>query len=122
MEPLQILGYIAFLVGATLTVFSRIPKQTIANQRELIETYEKRLKSLEDAQLSSTKDIYRLTGQIEVYKELPLREMARAMDRLASSNELILKILTSDSATLVANTEITKHAAETVAQTLSSKS
>jgi|GEM_PF-3675457 len=107
MDPITIVGYIALVLGSILTVFSRLPKQTIQNQKDLIDTYEKRLKALEDqkeedhkTQLQNVRDIADLQGQIKVYKELPLQEMATAMQRIsevnqtiAKSNEQILKTL-----------------------------
>lgn len=107
MDPISIIGYISLAVGSILALFSRLPKQTIANQKDLIETYEKRLKALEDqkeedhkTQLQNVRDIADLQGQIKVYKELPLQEMASAMQEIsrvnkgiAESNTEILKTL-----------------------------
>lgn len=109
MDPLSIIGYIALVIGAILTIFSRLPKQTIENQKDLIETYEKRLKALEDQSaedrknhLEQVKAIADLQGQIKVYKELPLQEMATAMQEIsrvnkgiAESNTEILRTLKS---------------------------
>lgn len=98
MDPIAIIGYISLIVGSILALFSRLPKQTIENQKDLIETYEKRLKALEDQSaedrrnhLEQVKAIADLQGQIKVYKELPLQEMATAMQRISQVNETIAK-------------------------------
>lgn len=107
MGTLDMISIIVGFGGGCLAVFSRIPKQTIINQKELIDTYEKRLKALEDQKdldhqlhIENIKAIADLRGQIKVYKELPLQEMASAMQEIsrvnkgiADSNQEILKTL-----------------------------
>lgn len=96
MDPVSIVGYVVGIGGGILALFSRIPKQTIDNQRALIETYEKRLKALEDqkeedhrTQIDNVKAIADLQGQIKVYKELPLQQMAKAMEEISRVNKAI---------------------------------
>lgn len=120
MDPVSIIGYVSLVVGSILALFSRIPKQTISNQKDLIETYEKRLKALEDQKdedrkqhIENVKAIAELQGQIKVYKELPLQEMATAMQEIsrvnktiAESNTEILRTL-KDSALIAADDRTT---------------
>lgn len=129
MEPVSIIGYIALAIGSVLTLFSRIPKQTIANQKDLIDTYEKRLKTLEDQgkedkkqHIENVKAIAELQGQIKVYKELPLQDMALAMKEMASASRTnadysreILKTLKSSAKTLAFDTEQTMQGTAEVA-------
>ena len=77
---------IFLIISSALAIVSRLPKQTIENQKALIETYEKRLKALEDQKeedrkqhIENVKAIAELQGQINVYKELPLQQMADSM-------------------------------------------
>lgn len=105
MDPLSLIGYIVGVGGGILALFSRIPKQTITNQKELIDTYEKRITALEQqkeedhkTQLENVRAIADLQGQIKVYKELPLQEMARAMQEISEVNKTIAE----------SNTEILK--------------
>ncbi|CAB4183069.1 hypothetical protein UFOVP1439_56 [uncultured Caudovirales phage] len=100
IEPISIIGYISLIIGSILALASRIPKQTITNQKELIETYEKRLKALEDQKeedrkqhIENVKAIAELQGQINVYKELPLQQMADTMREIAQTNKKILEIV-----------------------------
>lgn len=93
------------LLGGTLLYYKgRVPQQTIKNLTEvnasyveLNSTYEKRIKALElqaqddkSKHLENTKSIARLQGQIDLYKELPLRELADGIKEVA--------ILTKDNA------------------------
>lgn len=104
MELISILVSSLFLIiSSILAIRSQIPKQTIANQKELIETYEKRLKALEDQaeldkkqHLENVKAIAELQGQINVYKELPLQQMADSMREIAQTNKKILTLIKED--------------------------
>ena len=122
MDPISIAGYIALVVGSILAVFSRIPKQTISNYEKLSVAQEKRIKALEDQKerdreqhIEQVKAIAELQGQIKVYKELPLQEMALAMQEIsrvnkgiADSNTEILKTL-KNSALIAAEDRVEEH-------------
>ena len=93
MKDLQIFvttgEIIGIIVIAILYIKSRLPKQTIDQQGKLIEVLQKRLdeiisenKSLADKHLENEKAIADLQGQIKVYKELPLQDIARSMKAL----------------------------------------
>ena len=73
---------IAGVLLALLYVKSRIPKQTIEQQSQLINALQDRVKMLEDAHNTNQKAIGTLEGQIKVYKELPLQEIARSLQVL----------------------------------------
>lgn len=85
------------VVSSVFYLRSQLPKQTIQNQKELIETYEKRLKALEDQSeqdkkqhIENVKAIADLQGQLKVYKEIPLQEIANSMKELSATNKQIL--------------------------------
>lgn len=93
MKDLQIFvtsgEIIGIIVMAILYIKSRLPKETIEQQGKLIEVLQKRLdeiisenKSLADKHFENEKGIADLQGQIKVYKELPLRDIARSMKAL----------------------------------------
>lgn len=73
---------IAAIVLAVLFVRSRIPAQTIDQQAKLIDTLRLRVESLEQAHGVNQKAIGTLEGQIKVYKELPLQEIAKSLQIL----------------------------------------
>lgn len=107
MEFISIaISSVFLIVSSVLAIRSQLPKQTIQNQKELIETYEKRLKALEDQALEDKKQhienvkaIADLQGQIKVYKEIPLQQIADSMKELANTNKQILARLHTEEVT-----------------------
>ncbi len=96
MDPIAIIGYVSLIAGSILALFSRIPKQTITNYEQLTAAQEKRIAALEEQSkidhknhLDNIKAIADLQGQIKVYKELPLQEMAKAMQDISDGNKAI---------------------------------
>lgn len=96
------------LVGGTMVYYrGRIPQQNVKNLTALTDTYEKRIKALEDelhsnrqSAIENAKAIADLQGQIKVYKELPLQELADGIKEVikisqvnANSNQKILEVL-----------------------------
>lgn len=83
---IQLIAFIAEVVAAILLallyVKSRIPKQTIEQQSQLINALQSRVKVLEDSRTNDQKAIGTLEGQIKVYKELPLQEIAKSLQVL----------------------------------------
>lgn len=83
MQDIQIViigaEIIAGVIITALFVRSRIPKETIEQQGKLIEALTQRQKELLDAHVMNEKAISELQGQIKVYKELPLRQIADSL-------------------------------------------
>lgn len=87
------------LIGGTLVYFrSRIPQQNVANLTALTNTYEKRIRALEDelkdnhkVQLQNISAISDLQGQVKVYKELPLQELATGITKVSDSIKEVSK-------------------------------
>lgn len=103
------------VVSSIFYLRSQLPKQTIQNQKELIETYEKRLKALEDQSeqdkkqhIENVKAIADLQGQIKVYKEIPLQEIAASMKELSITNKQILAHLPITEKVTEQTTKITR--------------
>ena len=86
MQDIQIViigaEIIAGVIITALFVRSRIPKETIAQQGELIKALTQRQQELLDAHVSNEKAISELQGQIKVYKELPLQQIANSLKML----------------------------------------
>jgi hypothetical protein len=80
------------ILGVALAIVyirSQLPKQTIKQQGELITALQQRQeeqlkenKELRDAHAQSERAIADLQGQIKVYKELPLKEIAESLQIL----------------------------------------
>jgi uncharacterized membrane-anchored protein YhcB (DUF1043 family) len=95
---------VELIVGIMLAVLyikSRLPKETIDQQTKLITALEGRIKTMEDENkeqlkkhIENEKAIAELQGQIKVYKELPLQDIAKslkALENLPSEFERITK-------------------------------
>lgn len=85
------------IVGITAVVWAVFKNQTvratIASQKELIETLTTQVAELRTLHIENEKAIARLSGQVEVYKELPLTKIANSMESIANNQEKIIKIL-----------------------------
>ena len=83
MQDIQIViigaEIIAGVIITALFVRSRIPKETIEQQGKLIEALTQRQTELLAAHVTNEKAISELQGQIKVYKELPLRQIADSL-------------------------------------------
>lgn len=83
---------VEIIVGILLAVLyikSRLPKETIEQQTKLIDALEKRLATMEaehkdllTKHVENEKKIATLEGQIQVYKELPLQDIAKSLKAL----------------------------------------
>ena len=110
----EIGSLVALGVSAVLVIISRIPKQTIEQQKDLIQALTGRIEDLEKSHendvknhLESVKAIANLQGKIDVYKEIPLKDIADSMKQMskvnseiAKSNDLILRTLQKSAKTL----------------------
>jgi hypothetical protein len=131
---ITISGYVAGVAGALLYARSQVPGQTISNYKDLAESQERRIKALEEQRgvdhrnhIENIKAIADLQGQIKVYKELPLQDMASAMQKIstvnegiAASNKLILETL-QGSAHLLADEKSDRRSKEATITTTISK-
>jgi hypothetical protein len=90
-EGLIVLAGVAAVVFAVFK--NQTTQQTIRSQKELIETLTTQVNELRTLHLENEKAIAKLTGQVEVYKELPLTALADSMQKLVDTQTEILKIL-----------------------------
>jgi uncharacterized membrane-anchored protein YhcB (DUF1043 family) len=98
---------VELIVGIMLAVLyikSRLPKETIDQQTKLITALEGRIKAMEDESkeqlkkhIENEKAIADLQGQIKVYKELPLQDIAKSLKALENLPAEFEKITQSNS-------------------------
>jgi hypothetical protein len=115
---------IAVIAIAVVYVRSRIPKQTIEEQGKLIaalqlriETMAEENKSLYQKHIDNEKAISDLQGQIKVYKELPLKDIAlslKALEGIPGEFERITKANTKQILNAVSNVKVQKVGHQTV--------
>ena len=96
-ETIKLIEGLVVLTGIGAVVFSVFKNQTvrttIQSQKELIETLSTQISELRTLHIENEKAISKLQGQVEVYKELPLSEMAHSMRELAVTQKQILSII-----------------------------
>ena len=73
-------------------------KQTIANQKDLIELLTSQVNELRTLHLENEKAISKLSGQIEVYKEIPLKDIATSLQQISTNQRKILEVTTTKGA------------------------
>jgi hypothetical protein len=93
---------IVFVGGVFAYARTRIPQQTIKNLQDLVASQTQSIAELKERGIEDAKAISKLEGQIAVYKELPLRELADGIKEVvkiskdnAISNQKILETLQS---------------------------
>lgn len=91
IEGLIVIGGVAGLVFAVFK--SQTVRQTVTSQKELIETLSIQVSELRTLHIENEKAISRLSGQVEVYKELPLADLAKSMQEIANTQAEILNQL-----------------------------
>lgn len=96
-ETLQILGVVlavgagaAILIG---NVFYVLRSQTGKIQKEEIAILREEIAMCESKHQESQKDIHRLQGQIDVLKDIPLKDINKDIGSIKKTNEKILKTL-----------------------------
>jgi hypothetical protein len=112
MNELQIVLISSEIVGAFILavvyIKSRLPKETIEQQGKLIATLQARQdemisenRSLRDLHIENQKAIADLQGQIKVYKELPLVDIARSLKALENLPKEFDRISKKNTSTLL---------------------
>lgn len=102
-----VLGFVATLVAAVVVVRSSATKQTISSQKELIDTLiagkeeqKGQIADLQHKHNESTKSIAALQGQVDILKNIPLKEISgdlsaitKEMRGIADTQRQIVQIL-----------------------------
>lgn len=90
---IDIIGSVALVAGAVLVIISRSTKDTIKQQSVLIDAQKDRLDLLERQHIENAKKIGQLEGQLNAYKELPLKQIASSLKSLSENQRSIIDIL-----------------------------
>jgi hypothetical protein len=95
-----IFGLVSLLAGAILVFKSTTTKDTIRQQKDLIDTLltskeeqKGQIKDLQEKHVESTKAIAGMQGQIDALKTVPLQEIARDMKLITETQHAILALL-----------------------------
>jgi hypothetical protein len=104
MSPLEIIGYAGYVVGAVIILASKTKSDNLKDLKERVEILEKERDYAKAEHLENQRAIKYLEGQLDTYKEIPLKSIAHSLESLPSlvkSNEEILNSI-KNSATLLA--------------------
>lgn len=115
---------IAILAIAIIYIRSRIPKQTIEEQGKLITALQLRIENLDtenklmyQKHIDNEKAIADLQGQIKVYKELPLKDIAmslKVLEGIPSEFERITNSNTTEILRAISNIKVERVGTQTV--------
>lgn len=108
-ELLQILGTVlavgagaAILIG---NIFYVLRSQTGKIQKEQLHQLKEEIATCEAKHQNSQKDIHRLQGQIDVLKDIPLKDINRDIANISKTNKQILDTLKTSATALKADTK-----------------
>lgn len=93
---ITISGYIALAMGAALSLMSKVKNDNLSDLKDRVDILEKELKYAHNQHVDNQKAISNLEGQLQTYKEIPLKSIAsslEALPRIMESNTQILKTL-----------------------------
>ena len=90
---ITISGYISLVVGAILVLMSKVKTDNLNDLKERVDILEKELRYAKDEHMENQKAISNLQGQLQTYKEIPLKSIASSLDKLSDSNNRILETL-----------------------------
>ena len=94
-----VFGTVSIISGATLTVRSTIPKETIAQQKELILTlkttndeFNRQIQDLQTKHIEAVHALATIQGQVDILKSIPLEKIS---NDLGSMTNMISGMLTT---------------------------
>lgn len=93
---LSVSGYVSLVIGAVLVLMSKVKTDNLNDLKERVEILEKELKYAHDQHNENQKAISNLEGQLQTYKEIPLKSIAsslEALPKIVDSNSKILDTL-----------------------------
>jgi len=101
MDLISLIASLLFLgISAILYLRSQIPQQTIKNYKDLTDGMKARIDLLEaeskeekKQNIENVKAIAELQGQLKVYKEIPLQQIADSMKNISEVNSKILSFI-----------------------------
>lgn len=89
-------GYISLVVGAVLVLMSKVKTDNLNDLKERVEILEKEREDAREQHIENQRAISNLEGQLNTYKEIPLKSIAsslEALPKIVDSNSRILETL-----------------------------
>lgn len=89
----DIIGFGALVAGAALILLSKVKTNNLNDLKERVAILENEREEARRQHLENQKAIANLEGQLATYKEIPLKSIAKSLNELSKSNNLILNRL-----------------------------
>lgn len=87
------IGFIATIVAAVLVVRSTAVKQTISEQKDLIDILGKKVSALEASDEAKTVQIDSLQREVDTFKNIPLQQIVATQEQILKTQQEIIKLL-----------------------------
>lgn len=95
---LNLLSLVAMAVVAFYVVRSKVKDENLRDLKERVDILEHKLEDAHKQHVENQKAISNLEGQLQTYKEIPLKQIANSLTELSASNGQILAVLQSSAA------------------------
>lgn len=89
----DIIGFGALVAGAVLILMSKVKTDNLNDLRDRVKILEEEREEARRQYQKNQKAIANLEGQLATYKEIPLKSIAKSLNELSKSNNLILNRL-----------------------------
>ena len=89
----DIIGFSALVAGSAMILLSKVKTDNLNDLKERVEILEKEREFARQQHIENQKAISNLEGQLSTYKEIPLKSIAKSLDKLSKSNGKILSRL-----------------------------
>ena len=90
---LDILGLVGLIGTAIMVLRSTAIRLNVSAQKDLIDTLQEKVKSLEDSREVSDKIIKDLQGKISIVESIPLKVIAESQAEITQTQKDILELL-----------------------------
>jgi len=95
----DVLVGITMIGGSLLYYKGRLPRQTVKDLQAHVKAQDLLMKDITRERDEDRRALSNLEGQLKVYKDIPLRELADGIKAVANSNEQILQALNTSAIT-----------------------
>lgn len=120
---ITVTGYISLVVSAILVLTSRVKTANLNDLKERVDILEKEREDARSQHVENQKAIANLEGQLQTYKEIPLKSIAlslQALPKIVEGNDKILSTIQGSAVSLSSDTRHASGAVERVRTDLKS--
>ena len=108
MTVVETIGYIGYVVGAVVILFSKTKSDNIKDLLDRVKILESDREDARAQHVDNQRAIANLEGQLSTYKEIPLKSIAQSLEslpKIVESNQKILDTLKSSAHIAIAEAQ-----------------